>query len=237
MSENAKIIQKVKGLLALAKDGKNDEESQSAFLLAQKLMIKHSIDKTEVEDTELDEGMLGSINAESVTIYKRTYWWENTLAKIIAENFRVKKYSKSRNNRSCIMFYGYGRDLELAKEMFILAYEALTYHTNEYAEAYYDERGVKRSAYLTRSIKASYQQGFLEGLEEKFDEQVAQLREVYEVLVLIPEEVEDAYKEHSKKFKTVTFGTSTPVITEAKQSGYDTAKSIDFTKSTIRGAE
>jgi len=43
MNRNESIIKKIKGLLAIADDAKNDEESQSAFLLAQKLMIKHDI--------------------------------------------------------------------------------------------------------------------------------------------------------------------------------------------------
>ncbi|QAW06651.1 DUF2786 domain-containing protein (plasmid) [Bacillus subtilis] len=52
-SRNEAIIKKVKGLLAIANDNKNDEESQSAFLLAQKLMIKHDISVSERLKTEM----------------------------------------------------------------------------------------------------------------------------------------------------------------------------------------
>ncbi|HAP3793174.1 TPA: DUF2786 domain-containing protein, partial [Enterococcus faecalis] len=48
--DNKKIIKKIKGLLAISRDQKNDEESQSAFILAQKLMIQYNIDKNEVEE-------------------------------------------------------------------------------------------------------------------------------------------------------------------------------------------
>ena len=40
----------------------------------------------------------------------------------------------------------------------------------------------------------------LEGLEQRFNEQVSALREVYEVLVLVPEEVESSYKDYSENF-------------------------------------
>lgn len=86
---NKKIVKKIKGLLAIARDKKNDEESQSAFLLAQKLMIQYSVEKSEVEDYELSSEM-DSIDEESVTIYKKLFWWERALAGIIAKNFKVK---------------------------------------------------------------------------------------------------------------------------------------------------
>lgn len=44
MSEvNNAILKKVKGLLAIANDAGNDNESQSALLMAQRLMLKHGI--------------------------------------------------------------------------------------------------------------------------------------------------------------------------------------------------
>lgn len=42
MSEaNEKIIKRVRDLLRLAKENRDDSEGQSAFILAQRLMIKH----------------------------------------------------------------------------------------------------------------------------------------------------------------------------------------------------
>ncbi|HAP8348804.1 TPA: DUF2786 domain-containing protein, partial [Enterococcus faecium] len=64
----SKIIKKIKGLLAIAKDENQDEESQSAFVLAQRLMLQYKIDKNDVFDTE-DE--IEPIGEESVTIYKK----------------------------------------------------------------------------------------------------------------------------------------------------------------------
>ncbi|EPI07500.1 DUF2786 domain-containing protein [Enterococcus faecalis] len=128
--DSKKIIKKIKGLLAISRDQKNDEESQSAFVLAQKLMIQYNIDKNEVEELSVDSEN-DVIGEESVTIYKRLYWWERQLALIISENFRVENFLNNkyfgRQKKRRIVFYGFGRDLELAKEMYILAYEVFCF--------------------------------------------------------------------------------------------------------------
>ncbi|EPI07501.1 hypothetical protein [Enterococcus faecalis] len=88
---------------------------------------------------------------------------------------------------------------------------------------------------MTNSLKASYINGFLEGLDQRFKEQVSTLREVYEVLVLVPEEVESSYKKYSESFGKSTFSKPNSNIHEAYWDGYVTGKKIDFTKSTIDG--
>ncbi|MCD5233643.1 DUF2786 domain-containing protein [Enterococcus faecalis] len=228
-----------KGLLAISKDQKNDEESQSAFILAQKLMIQYNIDKNEVEQLSIDSEN-DVIGEESVTIYKRLYWWERQLALIISENFRVKNFLNNnysgRQKKRRIVFYGFGRDLELAKEMYILAYEVILFHSKNFIDNYYLENPeISRSRYMTNSLKASYINGFLEGLEQRFNEQVSALREVYEVLVLVPEEVESSYKDYSENFGKSIFSKPNSNIHEAYWDGYVTGKEIDFTKSTIDG--
>ena len=117
-NKNEKIIKKIKGLLAISRDERNDEESQSAFVLAQRLMIQYSIDKSLVEGSEYYENE-DSIDEESVTIFKKLYWWEKELAQIISKNFKVKNFIRSRGRKSKVIFFGFGKDLELAKEMFI----------------------------------------------------------------------------------------------------------------------
>lgn len=236
---NKKIIKKVKGLLAIAKDERNDEESQSAFILAQKLMIQYEIDKHEVEDCELTSE-LDEINQESVTIYKRLFWWERSLAIIIAENFRVKNFLSSKymgkQSKRKIVFYGFGRDLELAKEMYILAYDVILYHSKNFIDEYYDSHWESRSRYMTESIKSSYIRGFLSGLSERFDEQIATLRQSFEVLVLVPEEVEKSYEVMSKDWgEPLSFDPPQVEVTQAYQQGFNDGKKIDFTKSTISG--
>ncbi|MGX7420268.1 DUF2786 domain-containing protein [Carnobacterium gallinarum] len=231
----SKIVKKVKGLLAIANDQKNDEECQSAFVLAQKLMIEYGINKSDVEDTLISE----EINEESVTIFKKMFWWERQLSSIIGENFRVKVFWRNKTldgehkRKSKIVFYGLEKDLELAKEMYLLAFEALVYHSKTYISYYYEETGEARERYITESVKSSYISGFLEGLENRFAEQVAILQEEYSLLVMMPEVVEKSYEEMSKGFGSYSINTPPPVIGEAYKEGLKKGNGIDFTKSTI----
>lgn len=236
MSNNQKIIKKVKGLLALANDTPNDEESQAAFLLAQKLMIKHNVRQDEVD--QLVASPVDQINGVPVTSYKTLYWWEKKLAEIISKNFRVKyyvtlSYKETINVRKRIMFYGLDSDLELAREMYILAYEVLLFHSKRYIEASYHASGERRQRYLTESIKISYISGFLSGLEERFAQQVAALRKEYSLMVLIPKEVQEAYAEFSIDFVSHPYHMPNASIDAAYSQGAKDGQAVDFTHSTV----
>lgn len=78
--DNKDIISKIKGLLKLANDNRNDEEGQSAFILAQRLMLKHKVNKLDLMDSLDEEEFIGD---NSVTIYKRLYWWSMDCRSII----------------------------------------------------------------------------------------------------------------------------------------------------------
>lgn len=238
MYANDKIIKKVKGLLALANDTPNDEESQAAFLLAQKLMIKHNILQKDVDATI--KSRKDGIDEVAVTSYKTLFWWEKTLAAIISKNFRVKSfYEPSLEDKYQyrapyrIMFYGFGGDLELAKEMYLLAYEVLVFHTKKYVEESYAESQQPRDRYLTASLKASYTSGFLSGLEERFAEQVASLQKEYPLLVLIPHEVVEAYAEFSVGFGTASYGVPNAESAAAYSQGARDGRGVDFTRSSV----
>lgn len=235
--EQQKIIRKVKGLLAIARDQHNDEESQSAFILAQKIMLQYGIDATEVEDDNLISEA-DQINEESVTVAKRLYWWERRLAQIISQNFRVKYFLKTvasqQQQKKRIVFYGFGRDLALAKEMYLLAYEVLVFHAKVFVDQMYkDNPQLKRTRYVTENVKSSYMNGFLLGLEERFAEQVSALRQVYELLVLVPEAVELAYHDYTQGWSKSSLRTPAIEVSSAYQKGYVEGKGIDFTKRTV----
>ncbi|CQR25169.1 hypothetical protein BN1356_01512 [Streptococcus varani] len=55
MSE--KIIKKIQNLLELAYDAPNDEEGQTALLMAQKLMVKHNLSLKEVSAKQKNENI------------------------------------------------------------------------------------------------------------------------------------------------------------------------------------
>ena len=53
MNPNDKILDKIRNLLELAEDGNQDEDSQIALLMAQKLMLKHKISQHELDAARL----------------------------------------------------------------------------------------------------------------------------------------------------------------------------------------
>ena len=106
--DQEKMIEKIKGLIAISQDKDDDAEGQSAFLLAQKLMVKYKIERADLEAQE--EAL--RISDFAITPYKKLFWWEKQLACVIADNFRVRCYIRSEKRvgdamkKSCVVFYG-----------------------------------------------------------------------------------------------------------------------------------
>lgn len=234
---NESIVKKIKGLLALANDKKDDEESQTAFIMAQKLMFKHNISMSAVEDHSSEKL---SINKDQVTVYKKLFWWEKDLSTIISKNFRVKAYINLRklendiSRKGAIIFLGFSSDVELAKEMYILAYDALKVYSNRFVDRYYEEGHYEnRNRKATGKLKDSYMRGFLNGMSAKFDEQVKSMEQEYGLVVLMPVEVENAFNEMSKDFGKATYKSPPIEELEAYRKGMNDGNNIDYTKSTI----
>lgn len=236
---NQAIIKKIKGLLAIANDKQDDAESQSAFLLAQKLMTKNNISMSEV-DADTLPGQ--TIENGQVTAHKKLFWWERHLASIMAKNFRVKNYINSKflkgktQRKRAIVFLDFENDVHLAKEMYILAYEALLHNTERFVEAWYEESQAERLKSLTADIKKSYISGFLFGLEQKFEEQVKDMRQEHGLIVLVPQEVEQRYEEVvTGKAVPLTFPSIEKLT--AFQVGYKDGNQIDYTRRTVAEPE
>lgn len=237
---NDKILRKVKRLLALSENNPNEEEAQSAFVMAQRLMIENELSMSEIE---VHAGQERTVAKGKVTIHKKLFWWERQLASIMSENFRVKYFlnwikNKGSNRKDSIYFMGFESDVKLAKEMYLLSYEAIVHYANKYVDGYYESNEeFLRERAITMSLKNSYMRGFLEGLESKFEEQLAEMKaEGNALMVLVPKVVEEKYeKEITGKAK----GYKIPSIEEvdAYLNGYKDGNHIDYTKSTIDHSE
>lgn len=240
-NEIDKIVKKVMGLLAIAEDSNNDEEGQSAFMLAQKLMIKYKIDQAQIDSGKPVEA---KVESARTTALKKILWWEKALGALIAENFRVKMYFETQSGgrggtKRAIVFYGLEEDLKLAKEMYVIAYDALKHYANKYVDNFYKERqedfdGVRIRA-ITTKLKDSYMLGFIDGLTVKFNEQRAQLTKEFALMVLTPKVVQDGYDNMFKDSKSKGVATNRPKdkYDWTYEDGYKDGATIDFTKSTI----
>lgn len=216
----------VKDLLALAEDDeKHVEESHNAFLKAQRLMVKYGIDPSEVTDQEATREIL----EQSGTDYKRLFWWERQLARIVARNFRCKNYLQwkkiegKKQKQRRVMFMGQEGDVELASEMYKLVVDAALFYTKRYMNQF-DLKGT--------AIKNDYLQGFVDGLEQKFAEQIEQ--QEWGLVLVIPKEVEEKYAvKVTGKPIPLTLPDLSLDAHEHYNTGYKDGNSIDYKKETI----
>lgn len=229
VNDNDRIIRRVKSLLKLAEDNSNMEESQSAFMQAQQMMLKHGvdIDELEVEDKTKD------ILTKSATEYKRLWWWERTLGNIMATNFRCSWYYSSKRfpntvqMKRKIVFVGFESDVELATEMYLLAKSALQFYTKRFMKDLISNDTLKQP----KKAKDDYIRGFIDGLEAKFEEQIKEQQ--WGLVVVVPKEVISKTKEITKGGKAISYYIPNPQSKQHYDQGYDAAQKIDYTKRTI----
>ena len=206
-------------------DEKHVEESHNAFLKAQRLMVKYGIDPSEVTDQEATREIL----EQSGTDYKRLFWWERQLARIVARNFRCKNYLQwkkiegKKQKQRRVMFMGQEGDVELASEMYKLVVDAALFYTKRYMNQF-DLKGT--------AIKNDYLQGFVDGLEQKFAEQIEQ--QEWGLVLVIPKEVEEKYAvKVTGKPIPLTLPDLSLDAHEHYNTGYKDGNSIDYKKETI----
>lgn len=177
------IIDKIEKLFALAEKNPEEQEAIAAAAKAQELIAKYNI---EVEK-------LGKSKEEEITtVYFNEgvgYKWRYALAAIIATNFRCKTYVIGRES---VVFYGFKRDVESARQVFKFLFKmGNKLADKEYNLAYADP--FKR----TRGVRNTFLVGFLHGVKSVLDEQCKAL------MIIIPTEVEEAWKEKSKDMGTL----------------------------------
>lgn len=173
-----KIISKVQNLLELAYDAPNDEEGQTALLMAQKLMVKHNLSMSDIKASQKNDNI-----GETVGHWEyRMVWWKEKLAAILGENFRCKTIRRRLVEKGItqMIFFGYDTDAELCTKVY------------EGALLYLDYR-LKRlfptvSKARWKDYKKSYLLGFLDGLDQRFKNQT-QSSEEFALMVQVPAEV------------------------------------------------
>lgn len=179
-----KIITKVQNLLELAYDAPNDEEGQTALLMAQKLMVKHQLSMGDIEQNSKNRDNIGEVIG---TQGKRIPWWQERLAAILASNFRCQtiRARVRADGITQIKFFGYYQDAELCTKVYEGAILYLKYRLKRLAKT---TTKTKKSDY-----RKSYLYGFLTGLDDRFEKQVHSSEE-FALAVQVPIEVDEELK-------------------------------------------
>lgn len=178
---NEKIIEKIKGLLALGDKSRNCEEAEAeaALLKAHELMAKYNISVEITEDEKISY-------VHEVCESKWNMGFRKPLSRIIADNFRCEVYLKG--NGGSVVFFGHSTDARIAREAFEFAY---SFAMKEGNRCYNKNYQMGRP---TQGVFNSYVRGFLKGLKQKLGEQSTAL------MVITPADVKDQFAEMSKGF-------------------------------------
>ena len=188
---NNKVIFKIQNLLELAYDAPNDEEGQTALLMAQKLMIKHNLSMSDIEVQQANQAIGETIGTEEYRLPR----WQVKLAAILGENFRCQTLRRRDRAKGVtqIIFFGYQSDAELCTKVYEGAILYLKYRLKRLfptiPKAYW------------KDYKKSYLLGFLEGLDYRFKMQVQSSNE-FALAVQIPNEVLEEQKRRLGNLKT-----------------------------------
>lgn len=166
MAVDEKLLQKINNLFKLAEGNTNENEAQNALLMAQKLMAQNGIEQSEVNSILKPKEVL----QENITEYGRLSWWEKSLSMVIAKNFRCEIYiNKKYKQGGSIVFLGLKDDVQLAKTVYNFASVAIGRETSKFMKQYNKNHITLKS---TAGIKNDFIQGFIKGLESKYQEQV-----------------------------------------------------------------
>ena len=184
---NERIIEKIKGLLALGDKSRNCEEAEAeaALLKAHELMAKYNVS---VEITEEDK----TSYTHEVCDSKWNMGFRKPLSRIIADNFRCEVYL--RGSGGSVVFFGHSTDARIAREVFEFAY---SFAMKEGNRCYNKNYQMGRP---TQGVFNSYVRGFLKGLQQKLGEQSTAL------MVVTPPDVKSEFEEISKNFRAGSGG-------------------------------
>lgn len=224
MSDNEKILDRIKKLFNLAYNGGDTEshEAQTALLMAQKLMAEHNIEQSVVMSNNEDFiPTKKSVVQGSVFDGTRIAWWRGSLGVIISNNFKCECYTEKRKIPNSIMFFGLKDDVILAKIAYDFASEAIDSTCRLYLKKY----KTSNAKVDTAGIRNDFISGWLKGLKDQFAEQIEKHNWG---LVL----VKDALVVQAKEKLNLKKGNKSRVKTnhnqEAKAEGYNTGKNFNI---------
>ena len=201
-----KIISTIKKLFELSRNNPSAEEAKSAALKAQELLAQYHLTMAEIDGIDLDK--LEAI--EEVELELPAKKWKYTLARIVADNFRVKHFYCGKQT---LIFYGHHTDVEIASETFMYLFAI----GNKLGKKLVRE--AKTAKGYADNVYNSCVMGFCQGVRDALAEQSKAL------MVVVPQDVKDAYAERSKEFGT--FRASAPsayrgdAYSTGKRAGYN----------------
>lgn len=231
--ENERVLEKVKKLLALANDrGATEGESQTALLMAQKIMAENNLTIKDVEANDKPREVIFEQTAKT----SRLPWWHKSLANILSNNFKCECVTTRHHGvggYSYVRFIGHPEDAEICKTVYQFAVGKISHLSDKYSTSYkkYQNPNANKAG-----IKNDYIRGYLNGVKSKFAEQVS--RNNWGLVVVCDPDVTDALNsiEHLHHTKT-TLNINSEGSQRAYKDGYINGHDFEPTIGAIEQAQ
>lgn len=184
-TKKLKILERIRKLFALGENNPSEEEANSALLMAQRLLVKHSIGEDELgldDPTPIEE----KVEENKVKVGQRKAFWQRKLASVIARNFRCKVYYYP----GTVVFVGMTVDVAICKEVYNAAIE----FCNKFCEAFLVMKTFtdgKMDKTEARKVASDFRLGFVDGLASNFKKQVEENN--WQMVLVTPEAVVKYY--------------------------------------------
>lgn len=190
------IKDKIEKLLRqTVENGATKSEAQNALLLARKLMLKYKIDKKDIVKNEDDIYQL-ELNYD----FKLDLVWPRQLLSVFIKNCGIFNYVKTNGNNMKYILVGFKVDVDCVEVLFNCAIEYIMKQANENYNEFVELFGNDNNT--CDSIKDCYIQGFLFGLEYKYEKQNKSNRN-FELMIVPDKKVKDAFEKITSNFNKV----------------------------------
>ena len=220
--DKMKAIDKIEKLLSLATSN-NENEAQSALLMARKLMAQYKINEADLK--ERGPGKLNHVIYDRYSFSNVKNFWMLALAHVIANNHCCGFVCNRENSKTTVYwvkFSGLDDDPQIAMVIFDYAVEhivsKINERRNELAAMMLDVRSRNQAI---KMFADSYALGFAAGLKQKYDEQNAEECTETALVLVKPKEVGDymdSLKSH--KFRPANNGHDYDAERRGYQAGY-----------------
>lgn len=166
MRDTENMIERVRKLLALARNNPSEEEAKSALMMANRLIAKYNLDLSEETGEKVEYKVLPATHANN-------NGYRIPLANVIAPSFRCRVIMVG----NTVHFFGRQQDAEACVEVYNYVYRV----SRSLAQKL--ERKAKKEGRSVHGLANSYWNGFVLGIKKELDAQCQAL------MVVVPDDV------------------------------------------------
>ncbi|QLH61895.1 DUF2786 domain-containing protein [Serratia symbiotica] len=166
MSDNQRLIMRVRHLMALGTRNDNPHEAARAVALAQRLMQRHNLTQDMFSLTEVSESVCDSLTSNA----ERVPAWLNSLATVVCMATGCRSWfgwyvytsmGGNKIHRRSLHFYGFSERPEIARYIFTVLQRQLRVATDRHMKSYRSRRILLRTL---RCRADQFREGWVSGV-------------------------------------------------------------------------